>query len=613
MPNRLIHEKSPYLLQHAHNPVDWYPWGEEAFETARRSNKPIFLSVGYATCHWCHVMEREAFEDLESAAVLNESFVCIKVDREERPDIDAVYMAACQMITGGGGWPLSILMTPDKKPFFAGTYIPKRSGLGRVGLIDLCRQVTALAKNDPQRIRKTADVIAARLDEAFQFENDPEARPDTALPDQACRRIMERYDHRFGGFDGAPKFPMPHRLLFLLQVYARTGEERLLQMIVHTLKAMRLGGLWDHVGYGFHRYATDRAWLLPHFEKMLYDQALLAKAYLAAYEQTGLPLLRETARDILTYVLRDMTDPRGGFYTAEDADSEGQEGKFYLWTQEAFEQVAGDELQEIPWRRIFNLEPEGNFLEEATQVKTGANILHLSSDLDKWAAELNTPPELLTDKWEQLRRRLFARREARIHPLKDDKVLTDWNGLMIAAMAQGGRVLDDPRFKEAAEKAAGFVLEHLVDQRGALLHRYREGQAAIAATANDYAFLIMGLVELYRSLGEPFWLTRAEALQTLMNGEFWQAGPGGFHLTAADRTDLPVRPIDLHDGALPSANAVALNNLLNLSRFTGRERWRRQALHQLQAFAASVRRQPVAYTHTLTGWERALKADGRQA
>ena len=613
MPNRLIYEKSPYLLQHAHNPVDWYPWGEEAFNAARRLNKPIFLSIGYATCHWCHVMERESFEDPETAAAINESFVSIKVDREERPDIDAVYMAACQMATGSGGWPLSIIMTPEKKPFFAGTYIPKASGFGRLGLIDLCRRITGLSEKEPQRLNETANAVAGHLSDVFKFESDPAARPDTSVPDQACGQIMTRYDERYGGFDNAPKFPMPHRLLFLLSVYRRTGDAKLLEMVEHTLTAMRLSGLWDHVGFGFHRYATDREWLLPHFEKMLYDQALLALAYLHAYEQTGRVLFRETARDTLTYVLRDMTDPQGGFYTAQDADSEGQEGKFYVWTQDAFEHVAGDELEKTPWLRLFNLQPAGNFLDEATKQKTGNNILHLSSDLDAWAAELKTAPDRLAAKWEQLRQRLFARRERRIPPLKDDKVLTDWNGLMIAAMAKGGRVLGDSRFKDAAEKAAGFVLQHLVDERGALLHRYREGEAAIAATANDYAFFIMGLIDLHRSVGEPFWLTRAEALQSAMNEGFWKAEQGGFYLTAADDNDLPVRPLELYDGALPSANAVALNNLLHLSRLTGRERWRRQALQQIQAFAASVKQQPMAFTHTLNGWELALRDSGGPA
>ena len=613
MPNRLIHEKSPYLLQHAHNPVDWYPWGEEAFDAARRLNKPIFLSIGYATCHWCHVMERESFEDPEAAAAINNSFVPIKVDREERPDIDAVYMAACQMATGSGGWPLSIIMTPGKKPFFAGTYIPKASGFGRLGLIDLCRRITALSENEPHRLNETADAITGHLGEAFKFESDPAARPDTTVPDQACGQIMARYDKRYGGFDDAPRFPMPHRLLFLLSVHRRTGDAKLLEMVEQTLTAMRLGGLWDHVGFGFHRYATDRQWLLPHFEKMLYDQALLALAYLKGYELTGRPLFRETARDILTYVLRDMTDPQGGFYTAEDADSEGQEGKFYVWTQNAFEQVAGDDLEKTPWRRILNLGQEGNFLDEATKQKTGTNILHLSTGLDAWAADLKTDPDRLAAKWERLRQRLFDRREQRIHPLKDDKILTDWNGLMIAAMAKGGRVLGESRFKDAAEKAAGFVLQHLVDARGILLHRYREGQAAIAATANDYAFFIMGLIDLYRNVGEPSWLTRAEALQSAMNDGFWRAEQGGFYLTAADGNDLPVRPLELYDGALPSANAVALNNLLHLNQLTGRETWCRQAHHQMQAFTASVRQQPMACTHTLNGWELALKKSGGTA
>ncbi len=608
MANRLIDEKSPYLLQHAHNPVNWYPWGEEAFAEARRVDKPIFLSVGYATCHWCHVMERESFEDAEAAAALNEAFVCIKVDREERPDIDAVYMAVCQMVTGGGGWPLTILMTVDKKPFFAGTYLPKSSRLGRLGVMELCAKIDTLWSRDGRKVRESADALAESLADAFQFEPDPSAQPALAVVEKAVADISRRFDDTFAGFDGAPKFPMAHRLNLLLGFGARAKDPKATAMATRTLEAMRLSGLWDHVGFGFHRYATDRQWLLPHFEKMLYDQALLALAYVEAFAVTGTPLFAQTAREIFTYVLRDMTDPQGGFYTAEDADSEGEEGKYYLWSLAEFEALLKKSGGDRPWTRIFNLAAEGNFVDEATRHKTGTNILHLTRPWSEWAQELKLSPEALAREWGRLREQLFQTRVRRVPPLKDDKILTDWNGLMIAALAEGARVLEEKQYLAAARKAAYFVLESMPDEKGRLRHRFRDGQTAISATANDYAFLAMGLIALFRADGDRRWLDRAGRLQAEMTRLFWDPARGGYFLTAADHEPLPMRPKEIYDGAIPSANAVALNNLISLERLTGEARWRDQARLLIQAFGGSVRRQPSAYIHTLNGY--LLSLDG---
>ncbi len=607
MPNRLIHEKSPYLLQHAHNPVDWFPWGPEAFDQAKRLDKPVFLSVGYATCHWCHVMEKESFEDPQAAAALNDSFVCIKVDREERPDIDAVYMAACQMVSGQGGWPLSILMTPDKKPFFAGTYIPKIGGFGRIGLIDLCKSVDRLWRENPQRVLETADSLTGHLNSAFAFDPDPNAQVDKGLLDQAVEQITARYDADYGGFEKAPKFPMPHRLLFLLRAYERTGNARLLEMVEKTLMAMRLGGLWDHVGFGFHRYSTDRQWLLPHFEKMLYDQALLTEAYTKAYEISGKPLFGRTAREILTYVLRDMTDPDGGFYTAQDADSEGEEGKFYVWPQADFERILGDHLKRVPWTRILNLQPGGNFVDEASRRKTGTNILYMNQPLDHWARQLDISSEEMERSWQTVRELLTKERIKRPAPLKDDKILTDWNGMMIASMARAARILKEDQFADSAGAAADFVLNCLVNGQGALLHRYRNGESAIAATANDYAFFISGLIELHRTTADSQWIGRALELQQQMNSRFWDPEQGGFYLTAEADGELPVRPKEIYDGAIPSYNAVALINLVQLSRLSGETRWDEQVQRTIRAFAGSVRRMPSAFTHTLNGWDLVLR------
>lgn len=602
-PNQLIKEKSPYLLQHAHNPVDWHAWSDEVFEKARAQNKPIFLSVGYATCHWCHVMERETFENDEAARYLNDTFICIKVDREERPDVDAVYMAACQMITGSGGWPLTIFMTPDKKPFFAATYLPRRTRSGRAGVIELSEQIKTLWHNQPERVFQSAESIASHIHRAFEYTGGDE--PDTRILDEAYSQIKSGFDSEHGGFESAPKFPTPHRLLFLLRCYHRSGDKTALKMVEKTLTEMRLGGIWDHVGFGFHRYSTDRTWLLPHFEKLLYDQALLALAYLETYQITHNRFYAETAELIFEYVLRDMTDAAGGFYAAEDADSEGEEGKFYVWTTVEVKSIL-DEAQARTWLAVFNTSNEGNFLDESTRQKTGANILHLQKSPGQLADELGWDLEKFENEWNTVRSKLFEARESRIHPLKDDKILTDWNGLMIAALARAGRVLKNDNYTNVAKKAAEFVLTTLSDPDGRLRHRYRDGESAIYGKAEDYAFCIFGLLELYQSGFDTRYLEIALDLQNRMIEDFWDADSGGFFTTPSGRNDLPVRPKDLYDGALPSANAVTFLNLLVLSRLTGEPEWEEKARNQLRAFSGTIKKHPPAFTYFLIGLDFAL-------
>ena len=603
-PNKLVNEKSPYLIQHAHNPVDWHPWCDEVFSKARAENKPIFLSIGYATCHWCHVMEKESFENEEAAGYLNDTFICIKVDREERPDIDAVYMAACQMLTGSGGWPLSIFMTPEKKPFFAATYLPRNSRGGRAGLIDICRQVKKLWVDDHEKIATSAGSIADSLHRAFAFKAADD--PDETLFDTAYSQIKSGFDPQFGGFEPAPKFPTPHRLLFLLRCYHRTADARALDMVVKTLTAMRMGGIWDHVGFGFHRYSTDSRWLLPHFEKMLYDQAMIATAYLEAFQITREPLFAETAEDVFAYVLRDMTAPEGAFYSAEDADSEGEEGKFYVWTTEEFQRVLEAEDSER-WESVLRLSPEGNFTDEATRKKTGANIVHLTASIKKWAQKAGVPEAEFETEWARIRDRLYRVREQRIHPLKDDKILTDWNGLMIAALALGARILNKPEYETAARKAADFVLQKMRDAQGRLYHRFRDGELAVEAHAADYAFLIHGLLSLYQTTFDLKFAEQARELQQEMTTNFWDDENGGFFSTPAGNVELPVRPKELYDGAIPSANSVALFNLLFLSRLTGNPQWEDRARAQIRAFAGTVKSQPTAFTYFLCALDFALR------
>ncbi len=459
--NRLVFEKSPYLLQHATNPVDWHPWNEEAFQKAQDQDKPVFLSIGYSTCHWCHVMEHESFEDPQVASLINANYIPIKVDREERPDLDQIYMAVCQAVTGTGGWPLTVILTPDKEPFFAGTYFPKESRFGRTGLRELIPKLADLWQNKREELLESADQIVSFLRQDSQ-PTSGELKKE--IFDKAYQQLSGRFDSVQGGFGPAPKFPSAHNLVFLLRYWHHSGQDHALEMVEKTLQKIRLGGIFDQIGFGFHRYSTDPNWLLPHFEKMLYDQAMLVMAYVEAYQATGKNEYSQTAREILTYVLRDMTSPEGGFYSAEDADSEGEEGLFYLWTPAEFREYLGDEGSDL-FINLLNLEEEGNFTDEATKTKTGQNILYLNKPLVEIAPEIDLSESQLGDLWNKTRQMLFGIREKRIHPMKDDKILTDWNGLMIAACAKAASALEEPRYALAAKNAADFIWERYTSQR----------------------------------------------------------------------------------------------------------------------------------------------------
>jgi len=596
MPNHLINETSPYLRQHAHNPVDWYPWGPEAFERAQRENKPVFLSIGYSTCHWCHVMAHESFEHPEVARLMNEAFVSIKVDREERPDIDSVYMSACQVMTGSGGWPLSIIMTPDKKPFFAATYIPREGRFGLIGMMELIPHIREFWATRRGEALSLSNEIATVLQQTSQ--DTPGEELDEATLELAYEQLAKRFDGQHAGFGSAPKFPTPHNLLFLLRYWKRGGNQAALDMVEKTLQAMRRGGIYDHVGFGFHRYSTDSQWLVPHFEKMLYDQAMLAMAYTETYQATGKEDYGKTSREIFTYVLRDMTAPEGGFCSAEDADSEGEEGKFYLWTQEEVRQALGNEEADFV-ARVFNIEKDGNFAEQATGRRSGVNILHLRKALGELVSNLNLSQQDLQEHLELIRQKLFAYREKRVHPMKDDKILTDWNGLMIAALAKGAQAFDEPEYAEAACRAADFVLENMRKPDGRLLHRYRDGQAGIEANLDDYAFLVWGLIELYEAIFDARHLEVALELTSDMVRHFWDEDGGGLYLTPDDGESLFVRKKEIYDGAIPSGNSVAMLNLLRLGRMTATSDLEEKAARIGSAFSGSVKQSPSAHTQLM--------------
>ena len=595
--NRLVFEQSPYLLQHAANPVDWHPWGEEAFEKARREDKPIFLSIGYATCHWCHVMEHESFEDDEVAEVLNRHFVPIKVDREERPDVDRVYMSAVTQVLGGqGGWPLTVVLTPDRKPFFAATYIPKHGRFGRPGLMELAPEIARVWKEERQKVVDTADRIAEALGKVSGGA--PGGELGLADIEQAAAQFAREFDPIHGGFGSAPKFPVPHNLSLLLRVADRTGKDHPRGMAEATLRAMRQGGIHDHIGFGFHRYSTGAEWLGPHFEKMLYDQALLAVAYIEAFQVTRKAEYERTAREIFTYVLRDMTSPEGAFYSAEDADSEGEEGKFYLWTPAEVLSVLGEEAGKF-FAEIHNITEDGNCRDEATGASTGSSIPHLRKPIREIAAEHGMGEEELLSRLGDSRAKLFAAREKRIHPLKDDKILTDWNGLMIAALARGAMALGAPEYAAAARRAADYILGHLRTGEGRLLKRSRNGQAGLPAHLEDYAFLIWGLTDLYEATFAVGYLEQANALQETLLDHFWDPADGGFFQTADDAEGLLVRGKEIYDGATPSGNSVAAYNLLRIGRMTGNSDYEQRAGQTLKAFSANIARIPHAHSFAL--------------
>ncbi len=589
MPNRLSGEKSPYLLQHAGNPVNWFPWGDEAFRKAGEEDKPIFLSIGYATCHWCHVMEHESFEDEEVAALLNEHMVSIKVDREERPDIDQVYMTICQALTGRGGWPLSIFMTPQKKAFFAGSYFPKTARMGMPGFVEIIGQVADLWGKSREKVVDTGNRITSAVQP--RKAESSESVPGMQLLEKAFHQLRQAFDPTWGGFGAAPKFPTPHHLYFLLRWHRRNPNSEALDLVEKTLDCMRDGGIFDQIGFGFHRYSVDKKWLVPHFEKMLYDQALIAMAYLEAFQMTGKDRYASVAHEIFEYVLRDMTDPGGGFYSAEDADSEGKEGLFYVWTPGEVEKVLGRENSEI-FCRYFDITETGNF-EDALSIphvpRSGTLIA------ERYGLSVQEVTELIGDGV----KKLFEARRRRVRPLKDDKVLTSWNGLMIAALAKGARVLEIPEYTRAAAASADFILSSMRKDGGRLYRRFRQGDVSHPAYADDYAFFIWGLIELYETTFDARYLKEALELQKRMIDLFWDESEGGFFFTAGDGENLIVRDKEIYDGALPSSNSVAALNLLRLARMTGNTRLEDKADRVLRRFAGIVGDVPYAHTQFL--------------
>ncbi len=579
IPNRLIHEKSPYLLQHAYNPVEWYPWGEAAFTAARERDCPIFLSIGYSTCHWCHVMERESFENEEVAAALNKDFVCIKVDREERPDIDTIYMDICQALTGHGGWPLTIVMTPDKKPFYAATYLPKSSRGGISGMLQILPRIGELWRNDRESVLRSSESIAGVLQQVELEAGTEELSRD--LFSKAFQYYTRVFDSLYGGFNPAPKFPSPHNLTFLLRYYEWAGDKKALEMVDKTLESMYRGGMYDHIGFGFARYSTDRQWLVPHFEKMLYDNALLAIAYLQAYQASGRELFARVAREIFTYVLRDMTSPEGGFYSAEDADSEGEEGKFYVWTPEEVKSVLGDEKGQY-FCGLYDIQEKGNF--EGHSIP---NLIHkLINEEERNNAEM-------------MRSALFAYRDQRNHPYKDDKILTAWNGMMIAALALGARILKEDHYLQAAERATVFILDKLRQGDGRLLARYRDGEAQFPAYALDYAALIWACIEIYQANFNSYYLQKALELNQDVIKYFWDEERGGVYFYGKDGEQLISRPKESYDGAIPSGNSLTAWNLVRLARLSGDESLEAKAEQSMRVFAASINEHPAAYSFFL--------------
>ncbi|MBI4895127.1 MAG: thioredoxin domain-containing protein [Candidatus Aenigmarchaeota archaeon] len=574
-PNRLAKEKSPYLLQHAYNPVDWYPWTQEAFDLASKLDKPIFLSIGYSTCHWCHVMEKESFEDAEVAKLLNDNFICIKVDREERPDIDSVYMKFCQSMTGSGGWPLTIIMTPDKKPFFASTYVPKQTMYGRVGMVDLIPRIREAWNNERQDILGSAEYLTNALS-----EYDESGKLEKGLVDKTYLQLETRFDEKNGGFSHSPKFPTPHNIVFLIRYWKLSGNKRALEMAETTLEKMRLGGIFDQVGGGFHRYSTDPLWKLPHFEKMLYDQALLALAYIEAYEATGKEFYKDVVEEIFEYVIRDMSSEKG-FCSAEDADSEGVEGKFYVWKSDEIKKILGKDADEFC--KIFNVNNDGNYREEANGEITGNNILFLNEYVEN-------------DFIVGCRRKLLAERSKRIRPHKDTKILTDWNALMILSLAKAGRVFSREDYLKIAKEA----MQNILDNRYKYFLLHTE---TISGFLDDYAFVIWALIELYQSTFDKKYIDLSQELIKELEGFADKNNEniesfGGFFLS---REDIVIRTKELYDGALPSGNSVMVYDLFLLSRLTGNLELEQKAWKILESFSASLNQMPAGYTQAMIG------------
>jgi uncharacterized protein YyaL (SSP411 family) len=598
--NRLSGEKSPYLLQHAGNPVDWYPWGEEAFGLAKRLDRPVFLSIGYASCHWCHVMARESFEDPEVAALLNASFVCVKVDREERPDVDQLYMEACQLLSGTGGWPLSVITTPDGRPFFAATYIPKDSRFGMIGLLELVPRIREMWRVRRDDLVRTAAQVRDALSVPPPGGRGP---PGPELSDAAFQALSGSYDRVHGGFGNAPKFPAPHVLLFLLRYWYRTGHAPALQMAGETLIAMGRGGIHDHIGGGFHRYSTDARWLVPHFEKMLYDQAMIILASAELYRATGDRRFFTITEDCAEYVLLTLKAPDGGFCSSEDAESGGEEGGFYRWTRGEILELLGSAEGEL-FAETYRVTSAGNYLGPGGG-RDGTNILHQIEPEEATAKRLGIPADRLSRTLSAGRRLLFEARERRVRPARDDSCLADWNGLAIAALAFAGRTLREPRYIAAAEGAAGFLLSRMISPDGGLWHRYREGEAGVPGMAGDYAAVTFGLLELFAAVPEAPHLEDAIRLHRLLMARFSDQD-GALYTVAGSHEPLIVRVRADGDGALPSPLSLAAHNAVRLSRLTGEPGFEEDASRLLASAAPAAARYPIGHCFLLCALEVAL-------
>ncbi len=586
--NRLAGETSPYLLQHAHNPVDWYAWDEEALNAAREQNKPILLSIGYSACHWCHVMERESFENEEIAALMNENFINIKVDREERPDLDQIYMNAVQMMTGQGGWPMTVFLTPEGVPFYGGTYFPPEDRHNMAGFPRVLTGVAETYRTRPNDVTQTAVQMLGEL-RRFGIAQASGESFSLEMLDAAEGGMARSYDTKHGGFGSAPKFPAAMNLEFLLRQHHRTGEAQSLEMVEQSCRKMAEGGLYDQLGGGFHRYSTDARWLVPHFEKMLYDNALLSRLYLHVYQQTGDEFYRRVAVETLDYVMREMTDERGGFYSTQDADSEGHEGKFFVWSPSEIEEVLGAEEAAL-FNAYYDVTEGGNF--------EGKNILNIKAAAEEVAKRAGVSVERLLEAVSRGREKLFAAREARIKPARDEKVLTAWNGLMLASFAEAAAILERQDYLEVAGKNAAFVLDEL-RRDGLLLRTYKDGQAKLNAYLEDYAFYADGLVALYQASGELRWLEEAKALTDKMVEEFWDEEDGGFFYTGTSHEELIVRTKDYFDNATPSGNSVAAEVLLHLSALTGDEQYQRKAITLFRLLSNYLKRYPSAFGRAL--------------
>jgi len=577
------------LKEHAENPVDWYPWCEEAFEKAKKEDRPIFLSIGYSSCHWCHVMKRESFEDEEVAELMNETFVSIKVDKEERPNIDSIYMDVARSMTGRGGWPLTIFMTPGKIPFYAGTYIPKEEKRGMAGLMELIPRIEELWEKDRERLVERGQSVIKNLER----EDYTEEYIDESILDEGFDYLLRGYDEKYGGFGNSQKFPSPQNFLFLLRYGVRKGEDKAIEMVRRTLEEMRQGGIYDHLGYGFHRYSTDRKWILPHFEKMLYDQAMISLAYTEAWLVTKDDFYARTVEEIIEYIDRNLKSKKGGFYSSEDAESSGEEGAYYTWSKDEIEKILG--TKNNVFVKLFNVKDEGNFREEATNKKTGENVLYLGENID----DLVEDEDVSVEDIEMMKKKLFEHRLQRERPKVDNKILTDWNSLVVAALSKVGFLFDKHRYLDMAKKTMSFILDDMVID-GDLYHAYIDGDLTVKGGLDDHAFLIWALLNLYQTTFNPEYLEKGIEFTDTMFNTFWDEKNGGFFISKKDDKDLPLNKKEVYDGAYPSGNSIALLDLVLLDQITGKEKYGEAIERMIGAFGGRILKNPGQFTMLLS-------------